>query len=274
MARMLWRGSKIAKVYDLLSEESEKPMREADSETGRSARRAHPRSRLRDGPLPGANCQGGWPKWEGAGHRHLRPDDGATQGLLQREGLADRAELKCGDAEQLPYEPNSLDGIFFSFTLELLDTPEIPKVLAECKRVLRPGGRIVVVAVSKEGPQGVLVSIFEWMHKHLPNLMDCRPIYVRRALEAAGFTIQEADVKSMWVPVSGREMKATSKTALESGEVWPGSLLAEIFFDFLFALAAYVETIIFARSARAYRRSARRRFGNAQQTGASARQMR
>jgi hypothetical protein len=31
--------------------------------------------------------------------------------------------------------------------------------------------------------------------------MDCRPIYVRRALEAADFTIKEADLGSMWVPV-------------------------------------------------------------------------
>jgi ubiquinone/menaquinone biosynthesis C-methylase UbiE len=121
--------------------------------------------------------------------------------LLKREGLTQRTELTCGDAEQLPYESNSVDGIVFSFTLELFDTPEIPKVLAECERVLRPGGRIVVVAVSKEGKQGVAVSIFEWAHKHFPNLMDCRPIYVRRALEAAGFTIKDADVKSMWVPV-------------------------------------------------------------------------
>ena len=44
-------------------------------------------------------------------------------------------------------------------------------------------------------------TFFEWAHLHFPNLMDCRPIYVRRALEASGFTIKEADVESMWVPV-------------------------------------------------------------------------
>ena len=58
-----------------------------------------------------------------------------------------------------------------------------------------------MVAVSKEGKQGVVVSIFEWAHKHFPNLMDCRPIYIRRALEAAGLTVKGADVESMWVPV-------------------------------------------------------------------------
>jgi demethylmenaquinone methyltransferase/2-methoxy-6-polyprenyl-1,4-benzoquinol methylase len=63
------------------------------------------------------------------------------------------------------------------------------------------GGRLVVVGVSKEGKQGLVIDIFQWAHKHFPNLMDCRPIYVRRALEAVGFAIKEADVKSMWVPV-------------------------------------------------------------------------
>jgi hypothetical protein len=31
--------------------------------------------------------------------------------------------------------------------------------------------------------------------------MDCRPIYARRALEAAGFAIKESQTESMWVPV-------------------------------------------------------------------------
>ena len=60
---------------------------------------------------------------------------------------------------------------------------------------------MVVVAVSREGKHGAMLDLYEWAHKHFPNLMDCRPIYVQRALEAAGFTIKAADVQSMWVPV-------------------------------------------------------------------------
>jgi demethylmenaquinone methyltransferase/2-methoxy-6-polyprenyl-1,4-benzoquinol methylase len=88
-----------------------------------------------------------------------------------------------------------------SFTLELFDTPEIPEVLQECKRVLRPAGRIVVVGMSKEGTGEPLISAFEWGHKHFPNFLDCRPILVRETLEQAGFKIQKALIKHMWIPV-------------------------------------------------------------------------
>jgi SAM-dependent methyltransferase len=69
--------------------------------------------------------------------------------------------------------------------------PDLPHVLAEWKRVLRPGGRLAVVAISKQGKQGVIMKAYEWTHKHFPNLMDCRPIFVSRAIEAAGFTIEK-----------------------------------------------------------------------------------
>jgi demethylmenaquinone methyltransferase/2-methoxy-6-polyprenyl-1,4-benzoquinol methylase len=120
---------------------------------------------------------------------------------LAKPGLGSRCQLRCGDAAELPYAAGSMDAVFMSFTLELFDTPDIPLVLSECKRVLRQGGRIVVVGMSKESPKDPLVRVFEWTHQHFPNFLDCRPIFVRRALEKAGFTVQKALIKHMWIPV-------------------------------------------------------------------------
>lgn len=194
--------NKIAKVYDVLSEESEKPMREA----GLKKLAAQPGERILEVGFGTGHCLVKIGKAVGPDGKVLGIDISDrmvenAKDLLQHKGLIDRAELICGDAVQLPYESGTIDGIFFSFTLELFDTPEIPKVLAECKRVLNQNGRIVVVAVSKLGEGGIVLRAFEWMHQHFPNLMDCRPIYVRRALKAAGFTVEDAELKSMWVPV-------------------------------------------------------------------------
>jgi ubiquinone/menaquinone biosynthesis C-methylase UbiE len=120
---------------------------------------------------------------------------------LAKAGLLDRAKIRYGDATRLPCAASSMDGVFMSFTLELFDTPEIPKVLGDCQRVPRPGGRIVVVGMSNEGPKDPLVKVFEWTHEHISQFLDCRPIYVRRALEEAGFTIRKAATKRMWIPV-------------------------------------------------------------------------
>lgn len=194
--------NKIAQFYDLLAEHSEGPMRaaglkllaatagecvlEIGSGTGHClielAQAVGPHGRVYGIDLSDRMVE-------------------LAQELVCGQGLADRVELKCGDAEQLSYDSDSLDAVFMSFTLELFDTPDIPRLLAECRRVLKPGGRIVVVAVSHEGEPGLALQVYEWTHRHFPNLLDCRPIFVRRVLEAAGFTIREVRLAQMWVPV-------------------------------------------------------------------------
>ena len=110
---------------------------------------------------------------------------------MSAAGLADRVLLEQGDAVRLPYPDEFFDAIFMSFTLELFDTPEIPKVLAECRRVLGAAGRMGVVALSKAQRGNLMVKLYEWGHEQFPRILDCRPIFVRQALEAAKFEIQE-----------------------------------------------------------------------------------
>jgi ubiquinone/menaquinone biosynthesis C-methylase UbiE len=125
-----------------------------------------------------------------------------AQERVKKRGLADRIDLGLGDAVQLPYETGFLDAIFISFTLELFDTPEIPLVLDECCRVLRAGGRIDVVSLSKAGGASRMRSLYEWGHVHFPGLLDCRPIYVKKALRHAGFQILDSTETSlMGLPV-------------------------------------------------------------------------
>ncbi len=126
----------------------------------------------------------------------------AAKCRLWRSGLRGAAELQLGDAACLPYPPEAFDAVFMSFTLELFDTPEIPVVLGECRRVLRAGGRLVVVALSKEHSgklrPRLAVRLYEWIHDRWPVAADCRPIYAARAVREAEFADVDVAVMGMW----------------------------------------------------------------------------
>jgi len=193
---------KISGVYDLLAEHSEGPVRQ----TGLDELAPATGNRVLEIGYGTGHCLVQLAEAVGQEGKVFGID--LSEGMrararerVEKEHLIDRVELSCGDATHLPYPDGSMDNVFMSFTLELFDTPEVPQVLAECKRVLHTGGRIGVVGITKEGKEGFAVEAYEWTHQHFPNLLDCRPIFVRRALEDAGFSIRDATITNMWVPV-------------------------------------------------------------------------
>ncbi len=121
-----------------------------------------------------------------------------SQRRLDRAGMSERVALHCGDAAHLPYADETLDAVFMSFTLELFNTPEIPIVLGEIRRVLKPNGRLGVVSLSREDGTSLMVRVYEWLHQRLPQLIDCRPIYVEQALNEAGFQQTHSEREKLW----------------------------------------------------------------------------
>lgn len=112
-----------------------------------------------------------------------------SKSKLEREGAVDNISLVCGDAVDLPFKGEFFDKVFLSLTLELFDTPDIPKVINEIKRVMKVGGKIGLVSLSKE--ESIFVDIYEFFHDLFPVLIDCRPIYVEEILKDGGFTIDK-----------------------------------------------------------------------------------
>lgn len=135
----------------------------------------------------------------GAGGRvcgiDLTPEMVALAGRrLGKKGLGGRVELREGDARQMPYESGQFDAVYMAAALELFDTPDIPVVLAEIKRVLKSGGRLGLVSMPKEGHEGSLIwKVYEWFHRAFPRYASCRPIYVEESVTSAGFGIVAAE---------------------------------------------------------------------------------
>jgi ubiquinone/menaquinone biosynthesis C-methylase UbiE len=193
---------KISGVYDLLAERSERPVRKA----GLRKLSAGQSERVLEIGCGTGHCLVELARAVGRTGRVSGVDLSEKMLLESRKRVSQAGQeawvqLARSDAAMLPYENGLFDAVFMSFTLELFDTPEIPVVLGECRRVLKAGGKLVVVGVSKEPSTDKTVRVFEWTHRHFPNLLDCRPIYVGRSISGAGFQVVEQDIEHMWVPV-------------------------------------------------------------------------
>lgn len=108
-------------------------------------------------------------------------------------GSAPLVEVREGDARTLPYPDVAFDAAFSSYVLDLLPRAAIAQTLAEIRRVLRPGGRLAVVALAAgAGPAARLfmAAYVALYRRHPAWLGGCRPISLAPLLEGAGFMVR------------------------------------------------------------------------------------
>jgi ubiquinone/menaquinone biosynthesis C-methylase UbiE len=122
--------------------------------------------------------------------------DLSSKMLAQTRRRAARAgytnvHLQEADARALPFADSSFDVLFNAYMLDLVPSGEIPAVLAEFKRVLKPGGRLVIVSMSKQ--PGDRLTMWERIYLRLPARWGtfitggCRPVLLEGLVRQAGF---------------------------------------------------------------------------------------
>jgi len=124
--------------------------------------------------------------------------DGRNEGVDLSEEMLIRAKkraeasgmknyrLNLGDAYNLEYEDNAFDILINNYMFDLLPEGDFTTVLTEFKRVLRPGGRLVLVNMAKG--ERWYNFIWEIVYRISPALFGgCRGIYLLPYVESMGF---------------------------------------------------------------------------------------
>lgn len=111
-----------------------------------------------------------------------------THRALRRCNLLDRASLVVADAQSTCFRNAIFDLVFSTYMLDLIDTATIPEVLLEFKRLLKPGGRLVLVGLSKGSEWHDNMRPYEWVYRRVPSLLGgCRPTQLAPHLHELGF---------------------------------------------------------------------------------------
>jgi demethylmenaquinone methyltransferase/2-methoxy-6-polyprenyl-1,4-benzoquinol methylase len=95
-------------------------------------------------------------------------------------------DLYLGDCRHLPFEDGTFDILMTQYLLDILPVKEFIPILLEFRRVLKEGGRIVLVNMTKG--ERWLNKLYEEIYKLKPPLLaGCRGVMAQPFLEEIGF---------------------------------------------------------------------------------------
>ena len=110
-----------------------------------------------------------------------------TRRRLEDAGLAAEVEVIEGSGLELPFADESFDLIVNGYMLDLLPRDDIPRALAEFKRVLRPGGRLVLSNMTKGERRRH--RIWDWAYERgVVVTANCRGVLAAPVLRELDFT--------------------------------------------------------------------------------------
>jgi ubiquinone/menaquinone biosynthesis C-methylase UbiE len=121
-----------------------------------------------------------------------------TRKRLAASGIEARVEVLEASALELPLEDESFDLVVNGYMLDLMPRADIPRALAEFKRVLRPGGRVVLSNMTKGERRRH--RVWDALYARGINLTaNCRGVLAAPVLEELGF----ADVRREYMAQAG-----------------------------------------------------------------------
>ncbi len=133
---------------------------------------------------------------------------GVARDRIEAEGLAERVRLVHGSDYEMPFADASFDLLLATETIHMLD--ELPAFLREARRVLAPGGRLVIL----DHPRDVSLPIYALMWMTTAGVRLLRlpldgmgPVVdacytaaeLEEALPAAGFSHAEVTQTAVWL---------------------------------------------------------------------------
>ncbi len=127
-----------------------------------------------------------------------RNPDGYTNGIDLTPAMLARAQdkamrigarnyrLAAGDAYALDFPDNHIDVLLNSYMFDLLPEADFSTVLLEFKRVLKPGGRLIIVNMTR--PERFYQRVWETIYHLNPKwLGGCRGVLLAPSLSESGF---------------------------------------------------------------------------------------